>query len=192
MCGESRLMDTVIDCLMDSWGALWLWVFAMAQDIFILQLTQSWLLTWITSFHACKYHSLNKYVIRNKPVAGREEKADAQCCVFWRRNRVYRQRVCPWSVLRLDKRSLLLQDLVLRKIQEAERSLKINLHKSKEALYILQWGNHCVGCLTYSTFLSSRLQAEFSCYNKEGPWWRKRVSARIIILIVIIIKSYDS
>lgn len=134
MCGERGLMDTVIDCLMDSWGALWLWVFATVQDIFILQLTQSWLLAWIIAFSACKYHSLNKYFIRNKPVAGREEKADAQCCVFRRRYRVYRtdteiiHEMCSGQTRGL-------QNLVFRTTQEAGRSLKVNLNPSREAQY---------------------------------------------------------
>lgn len=137
MCDERGLMDTVIDCLMDSWGALWLWVFATVQDIFILQLTRSWLLARIISFSDCKYRSLNKYFIRNKPVVGREEEADAQCCVCWRRYRVYRtdHRDYPWNVLGSDKRSLLLQDLVLRTMWEARRSLEVNLNQSREAQY---------------------------------------------------------
>lgn len=157
-------MDTVIDCLMDSWGALWLWVFATVQDIFILQLTQSWLLAWIISFSDCKYHSLNKYFIRSKPVVGREEEADAQCCVCWRFYRVYRtDRDYPWNVLESDKRSLLLQDLLLRSKKKSEgqfKSIKGGPIWTKKD--VLQCWSHCVkiNILTNPTLLSPKLQAE--------------------------------
>lgn len=178
-------MDTVIDCLMDSWGALWLWVFATVQDIFILQLTQSWLLAWIISFSDCKYHSLNKYFIRNKPVVGREEEADAQCCVFedvtefteetqrlsMKCARV-RQEVfaCP---------GFSAQNNVRNKKKPGGQFISIKGDPIWTKKDVLQCWGHCgkVGFLTNPTLLSPKLQVELSCY-KEGSWPRTIISPR--------------